>query len=251
MTVPKRPLTWCVVLPAFREAARIAPVVAAACAQGATVLVVDDGSPDETAAVAEAAGAVVLRHPVNRGKGAALETGFAEASRRGCDVVITMDADGQHDPAELRNFIEAYQRTGIPVLIGSRMAEMDTMPWVRRATNRFMSWLLSRMMGQYVPDTQCGYRLYRSDVLPLVVAGAQGFAAESEVLLRLAARGVRMDSVRIRTIYGTEISKIHPVRDTLRFIGMLRRYRREQQARSPSARVAAASEADDSSPVKS
>lgn len=238
MTTAKRALHWCVVLPAYREAARIAPVISAACAQGATVLVVDDGSPDDTATVAEKAGAVVLRHPVNRGKGAALATGFAEAVRRGCEVVITLDADGQHDPAELSRFIEAYQRTGIPVLIGSRMAEVDAMPWVRRATNRFMSWLLSRMMGQYVPDTQCGYRLYRCDILPWVVAGSSGFAAESEVLLRLAARGVRMDAVRIRTIYGDEKSKINPLRDTWRFFGMLRRYRREcRKARAPSPRV--------------
>jgi len=241
MTTPSRPLKWCVVLPAYREATRIAPVVTAARAQGAMVLVVDDGSPDETAAVAEAAAAVGLRHPVNRGKGAALETGFAEARRRGCDVVITMDSDGQHDPAELPKFIEAYQRTGIPVLIGSRMAEVDAMPWVRRSTNRFMSWLLSRMMGNYVPDTQCGYRLYRSDVLPLVVAGAQGFAAESEVLLRLAARGIRMDAVRIRTIYGGEKSKINPLRDTWRFFGMIRRYRRECRTRT---RVPVAQEID-------
>lgn len=236
-TASKPLLTWCAVIPAYREAARIAPVIQAARAHGATVLVVDDGSPDETARVAESAGAVVLRHPVNRGKGAALETGFGEAIRRGCEVVVTLDADGQHDPAELPRFIEAYQRTGVPVLLGNRMAGSEAMPFVRRTTNRFMSWLLSRLMGQYVPDTQCGYRLYRADVLPLVVAGAQGFAAESEVLLRLAARGVRMDAVRIRVLYGTEVSKIHPLRDALRFISMLLRFHREQKkARRPRTR---------------
>lgn len=224
-------LNWCVVMPAYREAGRIGPVIRAARAQGALVLVVDDGSPDDTARVAEEAGAVVLRHASNRGKGAALATGFQEALRRGCEVVVTLDADGQHDPCELPHFIASYRRTGIPVLIGNRMAEAAAMPWLRRTTNRFMSWLLSRWMGHYVPDTQCGYRLYRSDLLPWVTAAAQGFAAESEVLLRLAARGVRMDSVRIRTIYGSEKSKIRPVRDTWRFIRMVWRFRHEGRSK--------------------
>ena len=228
---PSKKLNWCALIPAFAEESYVGEVVHAARAHGASVLVVDDGSPDATAQRAEEAGAQVIRHACNRGKGAALETGCRVAREQRFEVVVTLDADGQHDPAELRHFIEAYQRTGIPVLIGSRMAEVDTMPWVRRATNRFMSWLLSRMMGQYVPDTQCGYRLYRSDVLPLVVAGAQGFAAESEVLLRLAARGVRMDSVRIRTLYGKRKSKIRPGRDTLRFVRMLLHYRREMSNR--------------------
>lgn len=228
---PSAVLRWGVVIPAYREATRIGPVVRSAVAQGGLVLVVDDGSPDDTARVAQEAGAVVLRHERNRGKGAALETGFQEAVRRGCEVVITLDADGQHDPAEIPAFLEAYRRTGIPVLIGSRMADAAAMPRMRRLTNRFMSWLLSRWMGHYLPDTQCGYRLYRSDLLPLVVAGSQGFAAESEVLLRLAARGVRMDAVRIRTIYGNEKSKIRPGRDTWRFFRMVWRFRHEGRSK--------------------
>jgi len=228
-----KPLKWCAIVPAYREERHIGDVVSAARAQGADVLVVDDGSPDGTSAAAEAAGARVLRHPRNRGKGAALATGFIEAQRLCYDVVITLDADGQHDPAELPKFVEAYQRTGIPVLIGNRMADIRGMPRLRRLTNRLMSHLLSRVMGYYVPDTQCGYRLYRADLLSLLATDARGYAAESEVLLRLAARGVRMDSVRIRTIYGDEKSKICPVRDTVRFICMLHRLRRERWAGRP------------------
>lgn len=234
----KSRLKWCAVIPAYREAAHVGRVVQDALGQGGDVLVVDDGSGDGTAEAAQAAGAQVIRHPVNRGKGAALATGFEEARRRGYEVVVTLDADGQHDPRELPVFIEAYQRTGIPVLIGSRMTEVEGMPWVRRVTNRTMSWLLSRLMGHYIPDTQCGYRLYRSDLLPLVSTGSAGFAAESEVLLRLAARGIRMDSVRIRTIYGDEQSKINPLRDTLRFLRMLVRYRHELRSlRKPRAQA--------------
>ena len=221
-----------VVLPAYGEEKRLGPVVAALRAQSVPVLVVDDGSPDRTAAVAEEHGALVLRHHANQGKGAALDTGFQYARQHGYDAVITMDSDGQHDPAEVPKFIEAYARTGIPVLVGSRMADVAAMPLVRKWTNLFMSWLLSRLMKQYLPDTQCGFRLYRCDLLPLVAASSGRFAAESEILLRLAHRGVRMDSVRIRTIYGDETSKIHPVRDTFRFFGMLARYYREQRSKT-------------------
>jgi len=224
----KRP-RYCILIPAFREENNIADVVRVALKYCDEVLVVDDGSRDKTAQRADQAGALVLRHETNRGKGVALNTGFRAVRERGCDVVITLDADGQHDPVEIPKFMEAYERTGIPVLIGNRMAEQAEMPLIRRLTNRYMSWVLSREMGQYVPDTQCGYRLYRCDIIPYVSAGAERFAAESEILLHIAARGIRMDSVRIRTIYAGGKSEIHPVRDTKNFFRMLRAYRRERR----------------------
>jgi len=179
--------------------------------------------------VAGQAGAHVIRQNVNKGKGVALNTGFAYAREKGYHAVITMDADGQHDPAELPKFVEAYVRTGIPVLIGNRMANPHDMPLIRLWTNRFMSWLLSKAMGQYVPDTQCGYRLYRCDVIPFVSAASERFAAESEILLHIATRGIRIGSVRISTIYGGEESKINPVSDTFRFVSMLLEFRRSQR----------------------
>jgi glycosyltransferase involved in cell wall biosynthesis len=214
------------VIPAFREEKRIGEVVAAARRHAAAVVVVDDGSPDGTAAAGEAAGATILRHERNRGKGAALRTGFEYVRRQGGRAVVCLDADGQHDPDEIPKFIEAYRRTGIPVLVGNRMADPAGMPFLRRCTNRFMSALLSREMHQYVPDTQCGYRLFACEVTPFMAGRTDRFAAESEVLLLLAARGVRIGSVRIRTIYRDERSKINPLADTLRFFRMLRDWRR-------------------------
>ena len=221
----------CVVVPAYNEEARIGEVVRSIRAHVPDVIVVDDGSRDGTARAAEAAGATVVRHAVNRGKGVALNTGFEQARQRGCDYVITMDGDGQHDSADLPKFVEAYVRTAIPVLVGNRMADPRAMPLVRRLTNRFMSWLLSREMGQYVPDTQCGYRLYRCAVIPFVSTQSTRFAAESEILLHVTERGIRVDSVPVATIYRDEKSKINPFKDTLRFVRMLYRYRGRRRDR--------------------
>ncbi|MFH0879277.1 MAG: glycosyltransferase family 2 protein [Lentisphaerota bacterium] len=223
----------CVIVPAYCEERKIGEVVRAILQQCPDVVVVDDGSPDQTSAKAREAGAVVIRHEVNQGKGAALNTGFKHARAHGFEAVITMDADGQHAPAEIPEFIEAYRRTGIPVLVGNRMVDVKGMPPVRKWTNQFMSWLLGCLMKQYVPDTQCGYRLYRCDVIPLVSAESQRFAAESESLLHLANRGVRIGSVRIATIYGDEQSKINPVSDTIRFLSMLLKYYRKRHQRHP------------------
>jgi glycosyltransferase involved in cell wall biosynthesis len=214
------------VIPGYREAGRIGPVVEAVRGFLDRVVVVDDGSDDDTAAEAARAGAVVLKHETNRGKGVALETGFRWGREQGLEAVITLDADGQHAPADIPAFLDAYRRGTAPVLVGNRMDNPVGMPFVRRMTNRFMSWLLSREMKQRVPDTQCGYRLYRIDVLEGIACGAR-FDAESEILLALAARGVKLGAVPVQVIYGDEKSKIHPVRDTIRFFRMLHRWKHE------------------------
>lgn len=221
----------CVVIPAYREEKRIGEVVRAAQKHVKDVIVVDDGSPDQTAVEARKAGAAVVIHEVNKGKGVALNTGFEYAREHGFQVVVVMDGDGQHDTEDIPRFIEAYMRTGIPVLIGNRMADKSNMPVLRRLTNMFMSWLLSRQMRQYVPDTQCGYRLYKLEIIPFVSTEAERFAAESEILLHIAARGLRMDAVPIRAVYRDEKSKINPFRDTFRFFSMLHRYRKKKQGR--------------------
>lgn len=227
--------SFCVTMPAYQEERNVAGVVRRTLRIATHVVVIDDGSSDRTAEKAAAAGAKILRHAQNKGKGAALHTGFRHARDHGFEFLITMDADGQHAPDDISRFIETYMRTSLPVLIGNRMDNPATMPLIRRWTNRFMSWYLSRVMKQYVADTQCGFRLYRCDILPLEAPDSTGYAAESEILLQLAARGIRMDSVPITVIYQDEVSKIHPVSDTLRFIRMIRRFRRKQATPASSA----------------
>ncbi len=216
-----------VLIPAYQEGSRIGAVVREVLPFCPRIVVVDDGSADDTAGAARAAGATVLVHAQNKGKGAALQTGFDYAREQGATFVLTMDGDGQHAPADIPGFLEAFARGDAPVLVGDRMEDPKAMPFVRRMTNRFMSWLLSRKMGQRVPDTQNGFRLYRTDVLPDMSGGDARFAAESEILLILTRRGVRIGSVPVRIIYGDERSKIRPVRDTLRFFRMLRAFDRK------------------------
>lgn len=223
--------SFCIIMPAFHEAAHIADVVRRVKQVCPDVIVVDDGSGDATAAEAESAGATVLKHAVNQGKGAAIITGCRHALEQGYELAVVMDADGQHDPGDIPAFLDAYRATGDKVIIGNRMGGAAAMPFVRRMTNRFMSWLLSRRMQQKVPDTQSGFRLYARDVLGMLDVESKRFAAESEVLLNLAEQGIRIGSVPIRVIYGDERSKINPVRDTFRFFGMLRRHKRGRAAR--------------------
>ena len=221
----------CVIVPAFNEADRIGPVLAGVRLHGIDLVVVDDGSTDRTAEIARDQGAVVLRHEVNRGKGASLMTAFRYTRDKKYDVVITIDADGQHDPAAIPKFLAAYGRSKIPVLIGNRMWDLKKIPAVRRWTNRAMSSLLSRIMRAYLPDTQCGYRLFRADILPFVPVESPRFAMESEILLHLASRGFRMDSVRIPVVYSGQASRIRPFSDGARFLSMLLRHRFKNRVR--------------------
>ena len=224
----KAPLKVCVLIPAYREERRIGAVVREVLDYCSDVVVIDDGSPDDTAKAAAEAGAAVLEHVHNQGKGAALQTGFDHARARGCDLAITMDADGQHAPSDIPAFLQAYERTHSPVLVGNRMNNVATMPPLRRFVNRFMSDLLSRVMGQHVPDSQCGFRLYHRSAFPEgpYDAHSKRFAAESEILLRLALQGRKIGAVAIQTIYGDEKSKVNPFTDTFRFFRMLRRFRK-------------------------
>lgn len=198
--------SFCVIIPAYQEATRIGSVLDSLRAVASDVVVIDDGSRDETSRVAREHGAHVIRHDVNLGKGASLVEGFRFACEKGFALVITLDVDGQHDPAEVALFLDAYRRTRIPVLIGNRMWNTEHMPVVRRWTNRFMSWLLSRMMKTYLPDTQCGFRLFRSDLLPYLPTSSSKYAMESEILLQAALRGFRMDSVRISILYNNWVA---------------------------------------------
>lgn len=218
--------TFCVLICAYNESEHIERVVHGVLAQHpARVLVVDDGSTDNTAVLAQQAGADVVRNEFNEGKGAALRVGFQEILDEGYGAVIVVDGDGQHDPSEIPRFLDAYKRTGIPVLIGNRMAGVKGMPLIRRQTNRTMAWFLNRLVKIYIPDPPCGFRFYRTDVLPFIMSQENRFAFEFDILIHAALRRVRIDSVRISTIYNRhKKSHVSPVRDAFLFFGIVRHH---------------------------
>lgn len=185
------------------------------------VLVVDDGSADQSGEVARQAGADVIVHEVNQGKGQALKTGYAWALAEGLDWVFTMDSDGQHLPAEMQGFLDAARNQECDIVVGTRMAEVRDMPWIRLKTNQFTSWVISRLAGQPIPDSQNGYRLYRVECLRGVKLKTSRYDSESEILVRLARRGFKIGSAPITTVYGDEESSINPLVDTGRFFRLV------------------------------
>ena len=214
------------VIPAYQEKKHIDDVVRRTRDKIDNVLVVDDGSNDKTAERAREAGAEVIVHPQNRGKGEAIKTGLRHFLNRQFDWVFILDADGQHRPEEIDRFLAAAVSATEPKLIlGNRMNDVSSMPLVRRIVNRYMSKKISRVCRQDIPDTQCGFRMLHRQLIPDLLEGADRFEYESEMLIIASRKGFRIDSVSISTVYSDEVSSIHPVRDTLRFFKLMRRYR--------------------------
>lgn len=216
------------VIPAYRAEGTVGPLVESLRAAGFPVVVVDDGSGDGTAGAAEAAGARVIRRPLNGGKGAALRDGFSAALEGGYGWVLTLDADGQHLPAEIPAFLKAREE-GVGAVVGNRMGDPRGMPLDRRLANRWMSRVISRMAGQEVPDTQCGFRLVSRRVLDSLALSSDRFEIDSELVLRVGWAGVAIRSVPVSSVYRRENSFIRPLRDTARFFLFLSRMRREKR----------------------
>jgi glycosyltransferase involved in cell wall biosynthesis len=213
-----------VLIPAFQEGPRIVAVVEAA-SRHLPVVVIDDGSRDDTAELAEAAGATVLRQIPNAGKGAALRMGFRYALDRGVAAVITLDADGQHDPAEIPLFIDAFRARRPELVIGRR--DFDQMPAVRRLSNVAGGLTLSAALGRNVPDNQSGYRLIGRVLMRAMLDSEEsGFEFEVEMIARCIALGLPIDWVPIRTIYAGEPSHIEPWRHFREFLRVTAKARR-------------------------
>jgi len=189
---------------------------------GTTALVVDDGSSDRTGDRARDAGALVIRHEVNQGKGAALQTGFDEALRRGAEAVLALDADGQHDPAAAPGLVAALANAD--VVVGSRNHDRTGMPWLRRKTNDVTSWWVSKLAGVSIDDSQSGYRAIGAAALRAVRPESRRFDYESEFLIGAARAGFRIGKAPIPTLYNAPGSHIHPLRDTVRFIRLVLRH---------------------------
>jgi glycosyltransferase involved in cell wall biosynthesis len=216
--------TLIALIPAYQEGPRIAGVVTAASAH-LPVVVLDDGSTDDTADRAEAAGATVLRQVPNAGKGAALRAGFRHSLGEGAAAVVTLDADGQHDPAEIPSFIEAFGARRPELVVGRR--DFSKMPPVRRLANVLGGATLSVALGRGVPDNQSGYRLIGRQLMKAMLESDEsGFEFEVEMIARCIALGLPMEWVPIRTIYAGEPSHIRPWQHFTEFVRVTRKARR-------------------------
>lgn len=218
-------------IPAWNEATHIGPIVQATRTY-LPVLVVDDGSDDDTTAVADNAGATVVQHARNQGKGAALVTGFQWALERGYEAVVTLDADGQHHPADIPAFLAAYEAGDWDLIIGRR--DFDRIPFPRGHTNPFGSRLLSLALGERIYDCQSGFRLHSRRLLEGLGLTTTGFELEVELIIQAVCQRMRIGWVEIRTIYGVgEVSYFHPLKDSARFLGMVwHAWRRRREAES-------------------
>ena len=219
-------------IPAHNEAPRVAAVVTAA-RQHLPVIVVDDGSTDATAEIAREAGATVIEQRPNQGKGAALRTGFRQALADDVDAILTLDADGQHDPAEIPPFLAAWAANPRPDLVIGRR-NFRSMPPSRRLSNEVGRIAFSWAVGRPIPDNQSGYRLVSRRLAEATLASDEpGFAFEVEQITTCIRMGGTIAWVPIRTIYAGAPSHIRPMAHLREFIRIVRQARRDVRRSLP------------------
>jgi len=215
------------IIPALNAERTVPHVIEQARQHIEPVVVIDDGSSDRTGEVARAAGAIVLRHDVNRGKGAALKTGFKWARENGYDGVITLDADGQHLPSEIAKFLRQRDVGGEDLIIGGRAHLFGQMLPRRRNANRFSAWCIAKCSGVKITDSQSGFRFYSARLIDGIDLKTDGFDMESEVIVRAGRRGYRIVTIPIELgfVDGLSTSHYKPLKDTLRIAWTVTRAR--------------------------
>jgi glycosyltransferase involved in cell wall biosynthesis len=188
-----------------------------------SIIVVDDGSTDNTVTSAEKYQIRLLRHSQNRGKGAALQSGFDFAIQNDFDAIITMDADLQHQPEDIPRFLQFFELFKYDVIIGSRLHNKRGMPFHRILSNSLTTFLVSARTGKNIADSQSGFRFITSRVLRDVHVVTKGFEAETEFLIKAATFGCTFGSIPIETIYAGEKSHMTHAATTANFIKVLLR----------------------------
>ncbi len=209
------------VIPAFNEENNIASVVKGTLNYANEVVVVNDGSSDKTGLVAKQAGATVINNETNMGKADAMYKGFDYALSKGADVVIVLDADGQHDPEEIPSFIEKINE-GYDIVVGARRFNPDVMPKIRIFANSFSSFFTTLVCKTKILDSQSGYRAIRSEVLRKIKFSSHRYQIETEMLIKAAKCGFKIAFVPIKTIYRVQAkSKVNQIVDPLKFLWLV------------------------------
>lgn len=207
------------IIPAYNAGKRIIPVIEGVRKYlGQNIIVVNDGSTDDTSQIAENKNTIVLSHNQNTGKGGALKTGFRKALSLNWSAIITLDADGQHDPKFIPDFIHTFENANFDIIIGSRMWNTGSMPFHRIFSNKTTSLLISRRIGQPITDSQSGYRLIRAGLLNEIRLNTSHYDTETEILLKSGLKNFKIGYINIDTVYDGEPSSMNLVVDTLRFI---------------------------------
>jgi glycosyltransferase involved in cell wall biosynthesis len=208
-------------IPAFNEENNVGAIVESASKYVDKVVVVDDGSSDNTGAVAKSSGAFVIRNEVNKGKAGAMYVGFDYAQKIGADTVIILDADGQHDPSEIPNFITKIKE-GFDIVVGARQFNTKVMPRIRIFANSFSSHLTSIVCRTKILDSQSGYRAVRTEVFKKIRFNSQRYQIETEMLVKAAKCGFKITFIPIKTIYRKEAkSKINQLVDPVKFMWLI------------------------------
>jgi len=212
-----------ILIPAFNAEKTISSLIdqISAFIPGKDILVIDDGSTDRTYQLAKESGANCIQHKKNKGKGEALKTGFEYAIKEGYSGVITLDADLQHDPKFIPEFIRVAEAGLSDILVGTRHIELKTMPFPRWLTNNVTSIIVSILGDTKVRDSQSGYRYISTDVLKAVKLSTRKYELESEILIKAGRKGFKIAPVPISTIYHGSKSFINPLVDTGRFIKLM------------------------------
>ncbi len=217
-----------ILIPAYNESMYIKDVILECQKYGFDIIVVDDGSTDESVATVKTipgnygSKIVLIEHGTNKGKGQALKTGFDFAVTHDYTGVITIDADGQHKVSEIEYFLDAIKKNSPDIIVGSRFQDTKGMPFIRLATNFFTSWIISLIAGQKISDVQSGFRYIGYNALSNIRLETNNFDTEPEILLKASWLHYKIINIPITTIYHENfVSHVNPIKDTIKFFKLV------------------------------
>lgn len=211
----------CAVIPAYNEEKSLGHILKKLKERDIDIIVIDDGSMDRTAEIAKSEEVFLIRHTVNEGKGKALRDGFQFALEKDYDLIITLDADGQHDPDEIPFFIKKIHDSKAGIIIGNRLHHPEGMPFSRLFVNKLFSKITSKVCNQNIPDALCGYKIIKRVALASIRLNTNRFDIDPEILIKTAKAGFKIEYINIKCIYKGELSYIIPLQDGNNFFRLI------------------------------